>query len=87
MTLNSSARPESQALDAIPWNTSESLPSFKGRWTLNTKDIQNLTGWGRVYVQQLVAARTLPNVGHANKILVPVKALLAYLESAGQSAA
>ena len=50
------------------------------RLTLDTKELMALTGWGRDHVRQLVRSNALPNLGTRRKILVPRKALDAYLD-------
>jgi hypothetical protein len=52
--------------------------------TLNTKEIQSLTGWGREHTQNLVRSGALPNVGNLKRVIVPRAALVRYLEQAGQ---
>jgi excisionase family DNA binding protein len=52
------------------------------RLTLDVKEIMALTGWGRDHVRQMVRDRKLPNVGTRRRLLVPRKALEAYLERA-----
>ena len=50
------------------------------RLTVDTKEIMQLTQWGRDFVRLLVKNGTLPNVGTQKRILVPRKALQDYLE-------
>jgi hypothetical protein len=54
------------------------------RLTVNTKEIQILTGWGREHVLNLVRNKELPNVGNSKRVLVPRAAIERYLEQAGK---
>jgi excisionase family DNA binding protein len=54
--------------------------------TLNTQEIRNLTGWGRIHIQRLVADGNLPNVGTAKRFLVSRTALMRYLDGTESSA-
>lgn len=51
--------------------------------TVNTEELQALTGFGRDHVKRLIREGKLPNVGNAKRFLVPRSAVVNYLESAG----
>ena len=53
--------------------------------TLDTKEIVQLTGWGRDHVRVLVRNGQLNNVGTRKRILISRKALLNYLEQPSRS--
>ena len=56
----------------------------EAKLTVNTQEIQRLTGLGRDHIRNLVRNGTLPNIGNSKRLLIPKSAVLRYLEQAGQ---
>ncbi len=48
--------------------------------TLDTAEIQKITGFGRDHIKKLVRDGKLPNLGNSKRFIVARAALLRYLE-------
>jgi excisionase family DNA binding protein len=55
------------------------------RVTLKTKEIMDITGWGRDKTQAMLREGKLPNIGSRRRPLVPRQALETYIQNAGSA--